>query len=132
MYAADRACINTLEQALDLCDALDPARSGALGVAVDAYHVWWDPKLAQQIERAGRERLLALHVCDWLVPTTDLLEDRGMMGDGIIDLRGLRALVEAQGYAGYAEVEIFSARNWWQRDGGEVLDTCIDRHRRCV
>jgi sugar phosphate isomerase/epimerase len=132
MYAADRACINTLEQALDLCDALDPARSGALGVAVDAYHVWWDPKLAQQIQRAGRERLLALHVCDWLVPTLDLLEDRGMMGDGVIDLRALRALVEAQGYAGYSEVEIFSARNWWQRDGGEVLDTCIERHRSCV
>jgi sugar phosphate isomerase/epimerase len=132
MYAADRACINTLEQALDLCDALDPARSGVLGVAVDAYHVWWDPKLAQQVQRAGRERLLALHVCDWLVPTTDLLNDRGMMGDGVIDLRGLRALVEAQGYAGYSEVEIFSARNWWQRDGGEVLDTCLQRHRACV
>jgi sugar phosphate isomerase/epimerase len=132
MYAADRACINTLEQALDLCDALDPARSGAIGVAVDAYHVWWDPKLAAMIGRAGRERLLALHVCDWLVPTRDLLEDRGMMGDGVIDLRGLRALLEAQGYAGYSEVEIFSARNWWQRDGGEVLDTCIERHRRCV
>jgi len=58
---------------------------------------------------------LALHVCDWLLPTRDLLEDRGMMGDGVIDLRGLRALVEAQGYAGYSEVEIFSSRNWWQR-----------------
>ena len=74
MYAADRACINTLEQALDVCDALDAQRSGALGVAVDVYHVWWDPKLPAMIERAGRERLLALHVCDWLVPTTDLLE----------------------------------------------------------
>jgi len=132
MYAADRACINTLEQALDLCDLLDPARSGALGVAVDAYHVWWDPKLAAMIQRAGRQRLLALHVCDWLAPTRDLLEDRGMMGDGVIDLRALRALVEAQGYTGYSEVEIFSARNWWQRDGGEVLDTCIERHRSCV
>ena len=132
MYAADRACINTLEQALDLCDLLDPARSGALGVAVDAYHVWWDPKLAAMIARAGGERLLALHVCDWLVPTRELLEDRGMMGDGVIDLRALRALVEAQGYAGYSEVEIFSSRNWWQRDGGEVLDTCIERHRSCV
>jgi sugar phosphate isomerase/epimerase len=141
MYAADRACINTLEQALDVCDALDPpvpdgtgrqVGSGALGVAVDAYHVWWDPKLAQQIERAGRERLLALHVCDWLTPTTDLLNDRGMMGDGVIDLRHLRGLLEAQGFAGYSEVEIFSSANWWQRDGGEVLDTCIERHRRCV
>jgi len=141
MYAADRACINTLEQALDVCDALDPpvpdgtgreVRGGALGVAVDLYHVWWDPRLAQQIERAGRERLLAFHVCDWLTPTTDLLNDRGMMGDGVIDIRRIRALVEAQGFAGYSEVEIFSAANWWQRDGGEVLDTCIERHRRCV
>ena len=132
MYAADRACINTLEQALDLCDALDAARSGALGVAVDLYHVWWDPKLPAMIERAGRQRLLALHVCDWLVPTRDLLEDRGMMGDGVIDIRAVRACVEAQGYAGYSEVEIFSSRDWWLRDGGEVLDTCIERHRRWV
>jgi sugar phosphate isomerase/epimerase len=132
MYAADRACINTLEQALDVCDELDPSRSGALGVAVDVYHVWWDPKLAQQIERAGRSRLLAFHVCDWLTPTTDLLNDRGMMGDGVIELRKIRGLVEAQGYAGYSEVEIFSAMDWWMRDGAEVLDTCIERHRRCV
>ncbi len=132
MYAADRACINTAEQALDVCDALDPQRSGALGVAVDVYHVWWDPKLPQQIERAGTSRLLALHVCDWLTPTTDLLNDRGMMGDGVIDIPRIRGWVEAQGYVGFSEVEIFSTGNWWQRDGGEVLDTCIDRHRRCV
>jgi sugar phosphate isomerase/epimerase len=132
MYAADRACINTLAQALDVCDALDPLRSGALGVAVDVYHVWWDPQLEAQIRRAGRERLLALHVCDWLVPTTDLLNDRGMMGDGVIDLRRIRGWVEAQGFDGYSEVEVFSAANWWQRAGGEVLDTCIERHRRCV
>jgi sugar phosphate isomerase/epimerase len=132
MYAADRACINTLEQALDVCDALDPARSGALGVAVDLYHVWWDPKLAEQIARAGRERLLAFHICDWLTPTTHLLEDRGMMGDGVIDIRAARALVEAQGFAGYSEVEIFSRGNWWQKDGGVVLDTCIERHKSCV
>ena len=132
MYAADRACINTLEQALDLCDRLDPQHSGALGVAVDVYHVWWDPKLPAQIERAGRARLLALHVCDWLTPTTDLLNDRGMMGDGVIDIPRIRGRVEAQGYAGYAEVEIFSSAHWWQREGAEVLDTCIQRHRRCV
>jgi sugar phosphate isomerase/epimerase len=132
MYAADRACINTLAQALEVCDALDPGRSGALGVAVDLYHVWWDPLLQAQIERAGKERLLAFHVCDWLVPTTDLLNDRGMMGDGVIDIRQARGWVEARGFAGYSEVEIFSAANWWQRDGGEVLDTCIQRHRSCV
>ncbi|MBL0918115.1 MAG: sugar phosphate isomerase/epimerase [Hydrogenophaga sp.] len=132
MYAADRACINTLEQALDVCDALDPQRSGALGVAVDIYHVWWDPKLQAQIERAGRERLLAFHVCDWLTPTTDLLNDRGMMGDGVIDIPRIRGWVEAQGFAGFSEVEIFSTGNWWQRPHDEVLQTCIARHRSAV
>ena len=132
MQAADRACVNTLEQALDICDALDPQASGMLGVAVDAYHVWWDPKLQSQIARAGRERLLAWHVCDWLTPTTDLLSDRGMMGDGVIELRKIRGWIEDAGYAGYAEVEIFSESNWWQRPGEEVLDTCIERHKRCV
>jgi sugar phosphate isomerase/epimerase len=132
MYAADRACVNTLEQALDLCDALDPGRSGALGVAVDVYHVWWDPKLQAQIARAGRDRLLAFHVCDWLVPTRDLLNDRGMMGDGVIDIPRIRGWVEAAGFAGYSEVEIFSTEDWWTRDGGEVLDTCIARHRSAV
>jgi sugar phosphate isomerase/epimerase len=129
---AERACINTLEQALDVCDVLDAERSGALGVAVDAYHVWWDPKLRQQIERAGANRLLAFHVCDWLTPTAELLNDRGMMGDGVIDLRQMRGWLEAAGYAGYAEVEIFSSRNWWQREGGVVLDTCIERHQNFV
>ena len=131
MQAAERACVNTLEQALDLCDELDPARRGALGVAVDLYHVWWDPKLAAQIARAGRERLLAYHVCDWLAPTRDLLNDRGMMGDGVIELRKVRAAMEAAGYAGHCEVEIFS-EHWWSRPGGEVLDTCIGRHRSVV
>ena len=129
MYAADRACINTLEQALDVCDKLDPAHTGALGVAVDVYHVWWDPKLQQQIERAGRERLLAFHVCDWMTPTTHLLEDRGMMGDGVIDIPRIRGWVEAQGFAGYSEVEIFSSGNWWQRETADVLDACIASHR---
>jgi sugar phosphate isomerase/epimerase len=131
MQAADRASVNTLEQALDICDAIDPARSGALGVALDAYHVWWDPKLEAQISRAGRERLLAYHVCDWLVPTRDLVEDRGMMGDGIIQLKKLRALVEAAGYAGFAEVEIFSQR-WWSTPAEAVLDTCISRYRTAI
>ncbi|KRC28923.1 MULTISPECIES: sugar phosphate isomerase/epimerase family protein [unclassified Acidovorax] len=132
MQAADRACINTLEHALDICDALDAQKTGALGVALDVYHVWWDPKLAQQIARAGRERLLAYHVCDWRLPTRDLLSDRGMMGDGVIELRKIRQWVEAAGFAGYAEVEIFSALDWWQRTGEDTLDTCIARHRTVV
>jgi sugar phosphate isomerase/epimerase len=132
MQAADRACVNTLEQALDLCDALDPQGTGMLGVALDVYHCWWDPKLEQQIARAGQQRLLAYHVCDWLTPTRDLLSDRGMMGDGVIELRKLRGWVEQAGYAGYSEVEIFSELDWWKRSGDEVLDTCIARHRSVV
>ena len=131
MQAAERACINTLEQALDLCDELDPGRSGALGVAVDLYHVWWDPKLQAQIARAGADRLLAYHVCDWLTPTRDLLNDRGMMGDGVIELKKCRRWVEDAGYTGYAEVEIFSDY-WWSQPGEEVLDTCIERHLSVV
>ena len=104
----------------------------ALGVAVDVYHVWWDPKLEAQIARAGRERLLAFHVCDWLAPTRDLLDDRGMMGDGVIEIPQIRGWVEAAGFAGYSEVEIFSSLDWWKRPADEVLATCIERHRSAV
>ncbi|MDR2789233.1 MAG: sugar phosphate isomerase/epimerase [Candidatus Accumulibacter sp.] len=131
MQAADRACVNTLEQALDICDRLDPKASRGLGVAVDIYHVWWDPKLKEQIFRAGGGRILAYHVCDWLVPTKDLVNDRGMMGDGVIELKKCRGWVEESGYAGFSEVEIFSD-HWWSQPGDYVLDTCIERHGRCV
>jgi len=131
MQAADRACVNTTEHALDICDALDSDRSGALGVALDVYHTWWDPKLESQIARAGRDRLLAYHVCDWLLPTRDLLNDRGMMGDGIVELQKIRAWVEAAGYTGPAEVEIFSER-WWGRPAEEVLATCVARYQAVV
>ena len=135
MYCADRACVNTLDQALDICDVLDPhlaggRPSGAIGVAVDAYHVWWDPNLPRALERARPERLLAYHICDWLVPTTDLLLDRGMMGDGVIDLPALRGMVEGHGYRGFHEVEILSTR-WWRRDPDEVLRIARERHLRC-
>lgn len=123
MYAADRACVNTLRHANDLCDKL----GDGLGVAVDVYHLWWDPELRQQIERTGRERLLAFHVCDWLVPTEDLLLDRGMMGDGVIDLELIRGWVEHVGYTGLYEVEIFSQKNWWRRDADDVLETVKQR-----
>jgi sugar phosphate isomerase/epimerase len=128
MYAADRACVNTLEQALDVCDALDPTQLGDVGVVVDVYHVWWDPKLQAQIQRAGARRLLAFHVSDWLTSTADLLLDRGMMGDGVIEIQRIRDWVEGAGFTGFSEVEIFSARNWWLRSGEDVLATCIERH----
>ena len=127
MYAADRACVNTLAHANDLCDELGEG----LGIALDAYHVWWDPDLKRQIARAGR-RIVTYHVCDWMVPTTDLLLDRGMPGDGAIDLKAIRAMVEAAGYHDYIDVEIFSANNWWKRDPNEVLRICLERHQTVV
>jgi sugar phosphate isomerase/epimerase len=124
MYAADRACVNTLDQALDLCEALGEG----VGVAIDVYHVWWDPNLAAAIARAGRlGRIMAHHICDWLVPTTDLLLDRGMMGDGVIDLKTIRAMIEAAGYFGPQECEIFSRDNWWRRPAREVVRTVVER-----
>jgi sugar phosphate isomerase/epimerase len=126
MYAADRACVNTLRHANDLCDRLGEG----VGVAVDVYHTWWDPTLEAEIARAGRaDRILGFHVCDWLVPTTDMLVDRGMMGDGVIDIPKIRGWVEAAGYDGFVEAEIFSANNWWKRDPEEVLQVCKERFR---
>lgn len=123
MYAADRACVNTVGQALDICDRLGEG----IGCAVDVYHVWWDPELETQLVRAGKERIMAFHLCDWLVPTRDMLTDRGMMGDGVIDIPRLRSLVEANGFTGLNEVEIFSALDWWKRDADEVMRTIIER-----
>ncbi|MEQ8346922.1 MAG: sugar phosphate isomerase/epimerase family protein [Sneathiellaceae bacterium] len=130
MYAADRACINTIDQALDVCEILDPGNEGGIGIAVDAYHVWWDPRLEAALARAGAgRRILAHHICDWLVPTKDLLLDRGMMGDGVIDLARLRRLVLAAGFDGPQEVEIFSVENWWKRPAAETAATCVERWR---
>jgi sugar phosphate isomerase/epimerase len=128
MYAADRACVNALGQALDICDQLGPD----VGVAIDVYHLWWDPHLEAEIARAGRDqRILAYHICDWLVPTTDMLLDRGMMGDGVIDLKRIRRAVTAAGFHGPQEVEILSTR-WWSCPGDEVIRTCIQRfHEHC-
>jgi sugar phosphate isomerase/epimerase len=131
MYAADRACVNTMRQALDICERLDPHNSGMLGLAVDTYHVWWDFEVLAQIRRAGRKRLLAFHVCDWLVPTKDLLLDRGMMGDGVIDIPHLRRAVEAEGFDGYVEIEILSS-DWWGRPLDEVVATTIARFKTAV
>ncbi|MDE2385621.1 MAG: sugar phosphate isomerase/epimerase [Alphaproteobacteria bacterium] len=132
VYAAERSCLTLLSEALDWCEEIEPAAaSPALGVAIDAYHVWWDPNLARDVGRA-RGRIAAFHVCDWLVPTSDVLNDRGMMGDGVIDLPGLRKLVEGAGYAGLVEAEIFSAQNWWKRPIEDTLDVARQRFSTCV
>jgi sugar phosphate isomerase/epimerase len=130
MYAGDRSCLNTIAQALDLAEAIEPVQGAApiLGVALDVYHTWWDPNLSASIARAGvSRRLFAFHVCDWLVPTRNLLTDRGMMGDGVIDIPHIRDLVEATGYDGLVEVEIFSEMNWWRKEANLTLATCAQR-----
>ena len=129
-YAADRSLLNTIAQARTWCEILDPEQEGLFGIAVDAYHVWWDPDLEASIAAAG-SRVQALHVCDWLRETRDPLLDRGMMGDGVVDLKGLRRSVEATGYAGPVEVEIFSKLDWWTRDPDEVLRVCRQRLDEC-
>ena len=128
MMAAERCAVNTLRQALDLCDALDPDRSRGLGVAVDVYHVWWDFEVHEQIRRIGRDRLLAFHVCDWLVPTVDRLQGRGMMGDGVIEIASLRESIEAVRDDVACEVEVLSSA-WGERPMDEVLSIAVERYR---
>ncbi len=108
MYAADRSAVNTLGQANDMVDAIgDPG----LGVTVDVYHVWWDPALEAEIRRAGAT-VFSFHVCDWRIPTRDLLNDRALMGDGCIPIQRIRGWVEQSGFGGFNEVEIFSDEHW--------------------
>ena len=124
MYAGERACVNTIGQGLAMCDQL----GDGIGLAVDVYHVWWDPDLEAGIARAGEQgRILAYHLCDWLVPTTHMLLDRGMMGDGVIDLDTISRQVRATGFDGLNEVEIMSAENWWKRPGDEVMEVIAER-----
>ena len=119
MYADSRSAINTLAQANDLAEDLN---SPWVGVAVDVYHLWWDPSLEREIRRCGENgNLSAFHICDWKTPTTDLLNDRGLMGEGCINIRQIREWVEAAGFNGFNEVEIFSSR-YWAEDQSVFLD----------
>ena len=126
VYASDRSLLNTIDQAIKWCDELNQTFPGTFGIAIDVYHVWWDPKLYENLMRA-KSIILAFHVSDWLIPTKDPLMDRGMMGDGIIELKKIRNALEDNGYTGSVEVEIFSSNNWWKRPIIETLDTCMDR-----
>ncbi|MBX4911053.1 MULTISPECIES: sugar phosphate isomerase/epimerase family protein [Rhizobium] len=126
VYGGDRSCLVTVRDAVDLCDTIG---ADNLGIAVDVYHVWWDTDLPAQLSRAGARRIYGFHLCDWLADTKDVLLDRGMMGDGVADIRGIRKAVENSGYDGVCEVEIFSKDNWWKRDPNEVLDVLVERFR---
>jgi sugar phosphate isomerase/epimerase len=130
MYAADRALISTLGQALDLAAPYD---ARAVGVAVDTFHVWWDPELKAQIERAGREnRIASYQVCDFNLPiAADALLSRGMMGDGVVDFATIGTWVREAGYTGDIEVEIFN-QEIWDADGDSVLAAMKDRYAELV
>jgi len=123
MYAAERSVIVTLAEANRLARQFSQDQ---VGVVIDVYHVWWDPDLYTQIAAASGH-ILGFHVCDWLVPTPDMLMGRGMMGDGVIELRRLRCAVEAAGYTGPIEVEIFN-RDLWEMPGDAVLQLMCRRY----
>lgn len=125
MFGGNRTCLFTVREALDICQQVG---ADNLGIAVDVYHVWWDPDLGDSLN-AARGRIMGFHLCDWLENTSHLLLDRGMMGDGVADIRSIRGAVEDAGYAGLCEVEVFSAENWWKRPPDEVLDVVAERFR---
>ena len=126
MYADTRSAVNTLAQANDMAVQIN---SPWVGVAVDVYHLWWDPFLEQEIKRCGENgHLLAFHICDWNSPTTDLLLDRGLMGDGCIPVNTIRSWVEATGFNGFYEVEIFSNK-YWQQDQTLFLKQIIKAYK---
>ena len=126
MYADTRSAINTLTQANDMAEQIN---SPYVGVAVDVYHLWWDPNLEQEIKRCGEnDHLFAFHICDWNSPTTDILNDRGLMGDGCIPVNKIRSWVEATGFNGFYEVEIFSNK-YWQQDQSQFLKRIIKTYK---
>ena len=125
MYADTRSAVNTLGQANDMAEAIS---SDHVGVAADVYHLWWDPNLEQELLRCGRNgHLYAFHICDWMSPTVDFLNDRGLMGEGCIPVQKIRGWAEAAGFNGYNEVEIFSDR-WWAGDQKEFLDRIVEQY----
>ena len=129
MFGGNRTCIFTVADALRVCQQVGAEN---VGIAVDVYHVWWDSDLQESLLSAqinAKGKILGYHLCDWLEDTTDMLLDRGMMGDGVADLKSIRKYVEAAGYDGPCEVEIFSATNWWQKDPADVLDIMVERFR---
>ncbi len=129
VICANRSVLSTLGLINDWCDALDA--DDAVGIVIDTYAVWWDPQLETEIARAGT-RIRAFHINDWLPDTQDPRLDRGMMGDGVIDIPAIRRMVEAAGYSGQLEVEIFSKRNWWKRDPDEVVRVVKERFQTAV
>lgn len=128
MYADTRSAVNTLEQANDMAESIG---SDHVGIAADVYHLWWDPHLEKEIKRCGANgNLMAFHICDWVSPTVDMLNDRGLMGEGCIPIQKIRGWVEEAGFSGYNEVEIFSDR-LWATDQGDFLNKIVKNYKDC-
>ena len=126
MYADTRSAITSLKQANDMAEYFNDE---TLGIAVDVYHLWFDDGLEEQINRCGRHNnLYAFHICDWKVPTTDMLTDRGLMGEGCIPVKQIRGWMEEAGFSGFNEVEIFSERHW-ALDQDRFLADIVDAYR---
>lgn len=126
MYADTRSAINTLAQANDMAEVLN---SQWVGVAFDVYHLWWDPNLENEIKRCGKNNnLFAFHICDWKIPTTDMLNDRGIMGEGCIPIKKIRSWIEDTGFNGFNEVEIFS-NAYWKQDQDMFLEKIIEAYK---
>ena len=128
MFAADRSAVNTMGQAREICESI---KNPWLGIACDVYHVWWDGDLENEIKLAGEQKtLFAFHICDWRVNTRDLLNDRGLMGEGCINIRQIRSWVEEAGFRGLNEVEIFSNERW-ASDQDEYLKQITAAYLAC-
>jgi sugar phosphate isomerase/epimerase len=127
VYCADRSVVVTLDQALRLASS---APAGQVGVMIDSYHVWWDPELGTALS-AARDRVLGLQLADWIAPPPDPLNGRGMLGEGSIDLRGFCRVVDATGYRGPIEVEIFNP-TVWAVEPDTTLQVVADRYRKYV
>ena len=128
MYADIRSAVNTMAQANDMAEAIG---SDHVGVAADVYHIWWDPDLRKELNRCGKNgNLYAFHICDWMSPTVDFLNDRGLMGEGCIPIREIRGWAEEAGFTGFNEVEIFSDR-LWATDQKEFLDRIVAQYYEC-
>ena len=127
LYADSRSAVNTMAQANDIAEKIN---SPFVGVVVDVYHLWWDPDLEREIRRCGQMgKLFAFHVCDWRTPTEDLLNDRGLMGEGCINIRQIRGWVEEAGFDGYNEVEIFSNR-YWAMEQEQFLERIVEAYTK--
>jgi sugar phosphate isomerase/epimerase len=126
MYADSRSAVNTITQALDLSLAL---KHPNIGVTVDVFHLWWDDRLQAEIARCGREgKLFSFHICDWKNQPLDMLNDRGLMGEGVINIPEIRGWVEQAGFCGFNEVEIFSTR-YWAMDQDKFLQQIVEAYR---